>query len=252
MLPVVQIGRVALPTQPLMLLITFYAGLWLASREVTRRGFDGEILWSAGFLGLAAGLIGGRLAYVIQHWSAYREDLGAILSLTPGTISFYSALVVGLVAAFAYLARAQWIRVEALDGIAPGAALALVLLSLSNFLSGEAFGTPSDVPWAIPLWDARRHPVQLYEALALLGVLAILWRRRERARPGWMTWALVLGYGLTRLAFEPFRAEPWIWEGGYRGFQVLGLIAALVALWEITRPSPPGEEPEVTHSDESR
>ncbi|HEY65306.1 MAG TPA: prolipoprotein diacylglyceryl transferase, partial [Caldilineae bacterium] len=178
MAPVIQIGPAALPTRPLMLLVALYAGLWLAGREAARRGFDGDALWNAGFLGAVAGLIGGRLAYALQHWSAYRQDPGAIFSLTPGTIAPLPALAIGAMVAVVYLTQVRLWRVEVLDSIAPGIALALALVSLGNFLSGDAFGAVTDVPWAVSLWDERRHPVQIYEMLAWLALCAALWAGR--------------------------------------------------------------------------
>ncbi len=241
MLPVIQIGRLALPARPLFFLAALYLGLWLAGREAARRGFDGDALWNAGFLGVAIGLVGGRLAYVFQHWDAYRRDLGAIVSLTPGTIVPGIALVVGVLAGVIYLARLDALRAEMADATALGATLALAILSLGNFFSGDAFGIPTDVPWAITLWGARRHPTQLYEMAALLIVLGGLWALRAHVRPGHLAWVAVLGYGLTRLLLEPLRADPWIWPEGYRGAQILGLLAVLGALWALTRPLDSGE-----------
>ncbi|NIV31674.1 MAG: prolipoprotein diacylglyceryl transferase, partial [Anaerolineae bacterium] len=67
-----------------------------------------------------------------------------------------------------------------LDAIAPGVTLALALERLGAFLDGSSFGGPTTLPWGVYLWDDIRHPVQLYEALALFVILAVLWQRRER------------------------------------------------------------------------
>lgn len=235
MLPTLQIGPAALPTRPLLWLLAFYVSLWLAERIAVRRGLAGDVLWNAGFLGLGAGLIGGRLAYVVGHWTAYRSDLSAILSPRPGALSLSWALAIGCGAALIYLSRRGLLSVALADAAMPGLALALALISLGNLLSGDAYGIPSDAPWAISLWEARRHAVQAYEALSWLAVLAVLWRRRSGAPPGQAIWILVLGYGLTRWLWEPLRAESWLWPGGYRGWQVIGLVAAAAALWALTR-----------------
>ncbi|MCD6290473.1 MAG: prolipoprotein diacylglyceryl transferase [Anaerolineae bacterium] len=239
MLPVIQIGHVALPTKPLILFAALYAGLWLAGREADRRGLDGERLWNAGFLGLGGGLVAGRIVYVLLHWSAYRSDPLAILSPKPGTIVPSAALAAGALVALGYLWRARSLNADAADAIALGLPLALILIDFGNLLNGDAFGVPSDVPWAIPLWGERRHPVQVYELLAIGIVLIVLWRRRQVARPGDLAWGSLLGYGLVRLIFEPFRAQSWVLTGGYHGVQILGLIAVLFALWALTRPRQP-------------
>ncbi len=236
MMPVIQLGRLALPTRPLLWLLAFYIGLWLAEREITRRGHRGDLLWNAGFLGLVIGLIGGRLAYVIQHGEAYQRNWEAIFSLEPSTITPMAALAVGIAVGLIYLARARLWTMDAADAVAPGLALALALVHLGDFLSGDAYGIPTRMPWAVPLGGQHRHPVQLYEMSAMLITWAFLWWRRTAARPGRSTWVMALGYGIAHLLFEPFRAEPWLWPGGYRGAQVLGLLVALVAIWALTRP----------------
>ncbi|MCS7221445.1 MAG: prolipoprotein diacylglyceryl transferase [Anaerolineae bacterium] len=237
MVPVIQLGRLALPTRPLLWLLAFYAGLWLAEREATRRGLRGDLVWNAGFLGLAIGLASGRLAYVVQHWEAYQRDWRAIFSLEPGAIAPIASFAAGIAAGLIYLARARLLVVDMADAVAPGLALALALIHLGDFLSGDAYGIPTRMPWAISLWSERRHPVQLYEMSVMLITLAILWRRRGIARPSHLAWTMALGYGVARLLFEPFRAESWLWPGGYRGAQVLGLLIALIAIWALTRPS---------------
>ncbi len=42
----------------------------------------------------------------------------------------------------------------------------MLAVPLANLASGDAFGAPSSLPWAIELWGAARHPVQIYEAVA--------------------------------------------------------------------------------------
>lgn len=236
MLPILQIGPAALPTRPILILIALYVMLWWAEKEGAARGVDGEALWNAGFIGAAAGLVGGRLAYVAAHWGAYRSDLGAILSLTPGTISSGWGLLIGVGAALLYLRRKGLLHASTGAALAPGAAAGLALVSIANFLSGDAYGIPTELPWGIPIWDARRHPVQLYEAVTLLATLIAIYATRHRVPEGRRIWLVVLGYGLSRWLWDPFRASSWTVAGGLRGPQVLGLAAMLVAVWLIMRP----------------
>jgi phosphatidylglycerol:prolipoprotein diacylglycerol transferase len=87
---------------------------------------------------------------------------------------------------------------------------------LANFVNGELWGKPTNVPWAIVFPGSRdglaRHPSQLYEAglegLVLFAVLASLfWFTNARHRPGILVGVFLLGYGLTRFFVEFFR-EP--------------------------------------------
>ena len=94
------------------------------------------------------------------------------------------------------------------------APLGLLFGRLANFIKGELWGRPTDVPWAIIFPDAGpepRHPSQLYEAglegLVLLIVLGILVRRFGFFRPGLLAGIFGMGYAVSRFSVEFFR-EP--------------------------------------------
>ena len=100
---------------------------------------------------------------------------------------------------------------------------------LANFVNGELWGRPSDVPWAMVFPNGgpfSRHPSQLYEAalegLVLLAIVQVLYRtERLRRRPGLVSGAFLFGYGITRLVIENFR-EPDAHIGFLAGGSTLG------------------------------
>ena len=96
-------------------------------------------------------------------------------------------------------------------GVAP---IGLFLGRLANFINGELWGRPTDVPWAMVFPNGGpipRHPSQLYEAalegVVLFIVLGVLMRAGALKRPGIVTGAFSLGYGIARTTCEFFR-EP--------------------------------------------
>ncbi|MBK9613289.1 prolipoprotein diacylglyceryl transferase family protein [Candidatus Amarobacter glycogenicus] len=142
-----------------------------------RRGLDGDHLWNLGFVSAIAALVGGRVAYVLQFWPAYQQDPLAIFSVRPGTLAWTPGLLIGLLAGLLYVRRLHLPLTTVLDALAPGALLGLAILSLADFLAGDAYGTPTTLPWAVELWGARRHPVQLYQLGAQLAALFLVLRR---------------------------------------------------------------------------
>jgi len=158
-------------------------------------------------------ILGGRLGYVLF----YRPDMLArpleILQLWQGGMSFHGGLI-GVVIALVYSAwkhKLNWLRV--CDYVAVVVPPAIFLVRLANFVNGELWGRPTDVPWAIVFPAAGpepRHPSQLYEA-AGEGVLLFLllwfmfWRTDARYHPGKLVGTFALGYGLVRFAVERLR-----------------------------------------------
>lgn len=228
MLRTILIAGVSLPVKPLLALAALYAALWLAARLARARGLDGDHLWNLGFVSAIATLIGGRLAYVVQFWSAYQHDPLAIVSLRPGTLAWTPGLLIGLLAGWLYVRRLRLPLLTVLDALAPGILLGLAILSLADFLAGDAYGAPATLPWAVDVWGARRHPVQLYqlgaEVLALLAVL-----RRPATWPGQRAWLALFLYALSRLLCDAFRGDSLLLADGFRAEQLIALAVALAA-----------------------
>jgi phosphatidylglycerol:prolipoprotein diacylglycerol transferase len=134
-------------------------------------------------------------------------------------MSFHGG-VIGTTLAIILLSWRQglnWLRVH--DYVACVAPFGLFFGRLANFVNGELWGKPADVPWAIVfngtvngIPEPARHPSQLYEA-GLEGILlfAVLWfffwRTKARYEPGKLVGIFLLGYGLCRFTVEFFR-EP--------------------------------------------
>ena len=96
---------------------------------------------------------------------------------------------------------------------------------MANFVNGELFGRPTDVPWAVIFpggGQVGRHPSQFYEAalegLVLFVILFGLARfTGARYRAGLLAGIFLFGYGASRTFVEMFR-EP----DAYLGFIVAG------------------------------
>lgn len=236
MLPVVQIGGLAVQTPGLVMLIAAWVVLWLAAREARRLGLDDDAVYNAGFVTLVVGLLSARMIYILLHLPAYLANPADILSLDLGSFAPLPGAAVGLLAGAVFVARRHLPWALLVDALAPALAAGLALWSIAALLGGTSYGRPADLPWAITLWGARRHPTQIYEFLAALAILAVLWwMRRRQAYPGRVFLLFVALYGGARLFLEAFRADSWLLPGGLRGAQVLGLVAIAVALTIMAR-----------------
>lgn len=236
MLPVVQIGGLAIQTPGLVMLLAVWVVLWLAAREAGRLGLDGEAVYNAGFVTLVVGLLSARLIYILLHLPAYLANPADIISLDLGSFAPLPGAAIGLLAGVAFIAQRRLPWAPLVDAVAPALAAGLALWSVAALLGGTSYGRPADLPWAITLWGARRHPTQIYELLAALVILAILWWVRGRqAYPGQVFLLFVALYGGARLFLEAFRADSWLLPGGLRGAQVIGLVALVIALAMMAR-----------------
>ncbi len=209
---------------------------------------DDVILWAT--LGI---VLGGRLGYVLFYNPLYfLQNPAEILVLWEGGMSFHGGFL-GVVLAVALFSWRRRVPLGSLsDIVAVSTPFGLLFGRLANFVNGELWGRPTDVPWAFVFPRAGpepRHPSQLYEAalegLVLFLVLRLLTHRFGiLKRPWFATGAFVCGYGVARTVVEFFRM-PDAHIGFFAGWLTMGMllsipmivVGALVMAWAARRPA---------------
>jgi prolipoprotein diacylglyceryltransferase len=119
-----------------------------------------------------------------------------------------------------------------LDALAPGLAVMMIAIGVANFLNGNAYGSPSHLPWAIRLWGEYRHPTQIYETVAAL-IVFIIWRTISIEWRGLgisFLQVVALSAG-ARVFLEAFHEDSIIWPDSFRTAQVIGLIVISMAIY---------------------
>jgi len=238
MLPILQIGPLALQTPGLILLVGIWVGLWLAERGAHRSEVAPSHLSNMTLITLLSGLVGGRLFYVLLYPSAFAASPRSVFSLSPSLFDPWGAILTGLVAALLYGSRKKLLLWSTLDALTPGLAIVAIAVSASNLASGNAFGAPTQVPWAIELWGTQRHPSQVYEALAALGILVIVLLRQRYSgnRLSGMVFLVYLALSASaRLFLEAFRGDSLLLPNGWRVAQLTAWLILAACLWLIQR-----------------
>ena len=172
---------------------------------------DDLILWIT--LGI---ILGGRLGHVFFYTpSLIFTDPLEVVKVWNGGMSFHGGALGVLIAVFIFT-RVNQIDVLRLgDAITAAAPIGLFFGRIANFINGELWGRPTDVPWAFVFPHAGimpRHPSQLYEA-ALEGLVLFLILRwathgaKLLQRRGVVAGIFLLGYATFRTFIENFR-EP--------------------------------------------
>jgi phosphatidylglycerol:prolipoprotein diacylglycerol transferase len=194
--------------------------LWGGSAPLTIIDFDDFVIWIT--LGI---ILGGRIGYVLfYNFGHFATHPFEIFELWNGGMSFHGGFIGCGVAIVLFALRRGVPMLSLSDVVTAVAPIGLFLGRLANFINGELWGRPSDVWWAMVFPNGGplpRHPSQLYEAtlegLVLFVVLAALVWRGGFKRPGLVTGAFAIGYGVARIICELFR-EPdaqlgFLWGG---------------------------------------
>ncbi len=157
--------------------------------------------------------VGGRLGYVLfYNLPYYLEHPAQIPAVWEGGMSFHGGLIGTTLALLLFAHRRRLPFYTIADLAALTVPIGLGLGRIGNFINGELFGRPTDVPWCMVFPGAGpecRHPSQLYEAGLEGGALFVaLWLLgRRETPPGTLAWGFLTGYGLCRVVVEFFR-EP--------------------------------------------
>ncbi|HEX8827097.1 MAG TPA: prolipoprotein diacylglyceryl transferase [Xanthobacteraceae bacterium] len=203
--------------------------LWGGPAPFTVIDFDDFVIWIT--LGI---ILGGRIGYVLfYNLPHFAGNPIEILQLWNGGMSFHGG-VLGCIVAIVLFAMRRGIPVLSLgDVTAAVAPIGLFLGRIANFINGELWGRPTDVPWAMVFphgGPIPRHPSQLYEAtlegVVLFILLALLVRFGALKRPGVVTGVFAIGYGLARITCEFFR-EPDVQLGFLWGGLTMGMLLCI-------------------------
>ncbi len=225
--------------------------LWGGRAPLTVGNFDDFIVWIT--LGI---ILGGRLGYVLFYNPAYfAANPLEIVQVWGGGMSFHGGFA-GCVIAVLLFARSAKVPVLSLGDLTCAVApIGLFLGRIANFINGELWGRPTDVPWAFVFPGAGplpRHPSQLYEAvlegLVLFIVLAIAVRMGALKRPGLTIGLFAIVYALGRSFCEFFR-EPdpqlgFLWGGLTMGMllSIPLFLAGIAFVWHAMRRPAPGSQ----------
>lgn len=172
-------------------------------------------------------IIGARLGYIIFYNLAfYISNPVEIFVVWHGGMSFHGGLAGTFIAGYFVIKKWRLDFFSVADLIIPTCPIGIGLGRLGNFINGELFGKPSDVPWAMIFPNAgnvSRHPSQLYEAFFEGIVLfVVLWVYKNKKRHEGDVFSLFLMlYGFFRIFCEYFR-EPDQQVGYLLGFLTMG------------------------------
>lgn len=181
-------------------------------------------------------IFGGRLGYVLFYGDGYYlQHPAEILAFNKGGMSFHGGLVGVLVGGMVAAKITHIPFLTLADMGAVGGAIGLFFGRCANFVNGELWGAPTDLPWGVVFGGAAgsvpRHPSQLYEAvlegIVIFCVLFALSRKTPPRPRGTFIGLFLTMYGIFRFLVE-FIREPdvqlgYLWGGWLTMGQLLSV-----------------------------
>jgi prolipoprotein diacylglyceryl transferase len=225
-----------------------------------RKGGDPNLPQETALWAFPAGLIGGRIYFLITTPSQIPPHWWGAFAIWKGGLGIWGGIAGGAVVGIYYVWRRlrSWEDVKRFaDVTAPGLLVAQAIGRIGNYFNQELFGKPSTLPWALKIDPAHRppgytnfatfQPTFLYELiwnLGLAGFLIYLGQKRNIRAPG--IFALyVAGYSGFRIFEETIRIDYSNYVLGMRlNFWIalllclfgLGWFAAIQRGWRVPLP----------------
>jgi phosphatidylglycerol:prolipoprotein diacylglycerol transferase len=198
-----------------MLALSFFVGIWFASRRAAKRGLKQEIVYDLSIVLIIAAVVGSRVLYILTHRDHYRSVLD-IFALWQGGATLYGGLILAVVGAVLFLRLKGIPFFTMADICAPSIALGVFFTRIGCFLSGCCFGKPTRCaiglvfpegsPAGYTFPDVHIHPTQLYSSLyGLLIFLVLLLLERKHSFEGYTFGFLCIFYGAARFIVDFFR-----------------------------------------------
>jgi phosphatidylglycerol:prolipoprotein diacylglycerol transferase len=243
-----QIGNFAVHWYGIAYVVAITVALWFLRRYVHKQGISDDQLWGLFVWTAIAGLIGGRLYFVIQQPNLVNDYLLNpinIFSVWNGGMAFFGAIFAGTATLFLIAPRYGISRFFAIDCGALFAAIGQIFGRFGNIVNGDITGQalasfpisiPGDTcahapcvayvadahfsPWAFVYLNPHSFaaqgipflPAPIFEILANLVALAILWNLRfllPRIRAGYFFTLYLALYSIGQFVVFFFRgSEP--------------------------------------------
>ncbi len=196
----ISLGPFSVSWHSLFMTVAIVVGVWLPVRLAARAGLSVEPLYSLALWGVPGGIIGARLVHVIDYWSYYSANPGAILAFWEGGLALWGGILGGTLTAVIFTR----IRGFPIGGYADLAALGLILAQaigrIGDVINGEHISTTTGLPWGVvythpnsPAYGlSPTHPAVGYELLMDLLIFGILWKLRGRVQPSGTLFLLYL------------------------------------------------------------
>jgi len=265
-----QLGPLHMTWYGLMYVVAILVGLWVIRGYTARVGISNDVKYRVLWWCIVAGLIGGRLYYVIQQpnfVSYYLANPQHILATWEGGMAFFGAIFLVIPVLFW---RAKVERINPLVAIDTGvlfAAAGQIFGRIGNLINGDIIGYPSTLPWSTVYQNPGSYaclhpatcnvpvqPAALYELLANIVLLVImLYLSHRLRRPGVLMLVYLYGYVITQFLLFFVRANIVVTflglDWGLKQAQWTSIIVFILLIpitflvFHFSKPVPEGEIP---------
>jgi phosphatidylglycerol---prolipoprotein diacylglyceryl transferase len=241
MQPELHIAGITLQTFGLMMGLAFVVAGAIAGRFLKELGKPVDWAYEMVFAALVGGIVGARVWWIAENWSAAKDDFVGSLFSGSGLV-WYGGAIGGAICVLAWAWWRNFLTLQLLDVASVPLAAGYGIGRIGCQLAGDGdYGIPWDGPWAmaypngtVPTTE-KVHPTPVYETITMLLVAALLWRWRYRWQPGTLFALYLILAGAERFLVEFVRRNDDVLLGLTQPQLLSLLMIAGGGIWLLVR-----------------
>jgi phosphatidylglycerol:prolipoprotein diacylglycerol transferase len=211
--PEIQLLGISIKTFGVTFALGFLACGLVIARRLRELGKPVDWAYEIVFAALLGGLIGARGYFVIQNYDQVKGKLVGSIFSGSGLV-WYGGALGGAIAVIAWMRWRRMLTLVAFDMCVTVLALGYGIGRIGCQLSGDGdYGIRSKLPWAmgyphgtVPTPPGVTvQPTPIYETVSMCLLAYVLWKLRDRVRPGVVLGLYLVFSGLERLLVEFIR-----------------------------------------------
>jgi len=223
-----KLGSFTVYSYGVMVAVGFCLAAFLACARASKFGMSRDAALDVLIFALASGIAGARILYILLNLGYYRANPAEILNLSKGGLVWYGGFAAALLASIWFIRRKGLDFWSVSDLLAPYIALAQAFGRIGCYLNGCCYGVAAS--HGFPFYG--RHPAQIYSAILLLIIFAVLFRWQGARR---FSGEIFLGYcalySCKRFFIEFLRGDNSRIILGLTMSQLISAAVLLAALW---------------------
>jgi phosphatidylglycerol:prolipoprotein diacylglycerol transferase len=236
-----ELGPIPINTLGFSVALAAIVGLWMITRAAKKEGIHTDYMADLTLYAMIGGILGARLWYVVFKWQNYVDNPLEIFMIWHGGLAIQGGILGGTLAGI-WLAKKKelpaWILA---DIVAPALILGMAIGRIADFLTGDAYGIPSDSIFAVSYppgtyvhnvyGSVPVLPMPLFEAIGDLIIMGILlWMKNKKPFDGFLFLLMLALYSVSRFIMEFWRGDSLLTIFDLKVAQLTALTTILIAV----------------------
>lgn len=232
-----KIGPLTVYSWGFMLALAIIVAIWGIGKLFAQEGYDKERVLDITLVTVLAGLLGGRLVFILLFaWADFLANPLMFFAYNSGGLVWYGAFTGGFLGFVIYIYKSGLKFWNVADMFAPYVALGYAMVRIGCFMWGCCYGKVTSSPLGVVfpgVDNLTRYPTQLFSSAIniILFILLITYYPRRKF-PGQVFLLYIMGYSIYRFSIEFLRFNEILYHGlSLAQYTSLGLFIAAVIIY---------------------